>query len=403
MKTHYLFLPLLIALLGFPQMSETMMTPSLPGIAAGLGGDPQLSMSIFFIAFALGVSFWGFVSDFSGRRKALLWGLLLFILGSALCAISQTLTQLFLSTFVQALGASAGSVVTQTILRDVYVEKEERSKVFAIIGMSLAFSPAMGPLLGSFLDDFLGWRFNFLAMAIIGVMLLGWILGTLQETRPQDQVSRSFATVSHVAKTMWRDPFIWQCSLIIGLCNAVLFCFFAEGPYIFIHALGSQPAEYGWIGIVVSLSTFLAGSINHRLASRRNAEELITCGAITMFAGATLFVTAAYVITLIGGRGLLTALWLTPSLFIIFLGMGMMISNCLCIALKNYQNVVGSAGSIFGMTYYIILAGLTAIMGLLHGNSILILPIYLAILSALTLVVAIKLSGSLKTESRCTR
>lgn len=74
---------LLIVLVGFPQISETIFSPSLPSIAEVFEismSDAQLTMSVYFIAFAFGVFFFGRLSDKIGRRKAMLYGLFLYFL-----------------------------------------------------------------------------------------------------------------------------------------------------------------------------------------------------------------------------------------------------------------------------------------------------------------------------------
>ena len=72
---------LMIVLVAFPQISETIYTPSLPDISASLGvsnSSVQLTLSIYFIGFAIGVFCWGWLSDFIGRRPAMLGGLLVY-------------------------------------------------------------------------------------------------------------------------------------------------------------------------------------------------------------------------------------------------------------------------------------------------------------------------------------
>ncbi|MCZ1268859.1 MFS transporter, partial [Paenibacillus tundrae] len=72
---------LMIVLIAFPQISETIYTPSLPDIAAALGvsnSSVQFTLSIYFIGFALGVFCWGWLSDLIGRRPAMLGGLIVY-------------------------------------------------------------------------------------------------------------------------------------------------------------------------------------------------------------------------------------------------------------------------------------------------------------------------------------
>lgn len=122
-ETKKINLALLVCLVGFPQISETIYTPSLTEIATSYGVSlnlAQMTLSIYFLAFAAGVFFWGVSSDYLGRRKAMNFGIFIYILGCLVCLISSNITVLFIGRFIQAFGASTGSVTTQTILRDNY-------------------------------------------------------------------------------------------------------------------------------------------------------------------------------------------------------------------------------------------------------------------------------------------
>ena len=79
---------LLIFLVGFPQVSETIYTPSLPELASSLsatGNQIQQTLSIYFLGFAIGVLIWGILSDRIGRRPSMLYGISIYTLGSIAC------------------------------------------------------------------------------------------------------------------------------------------------------------------------------------------------------------------------------------------------------------------------------------------------------------------------------
>lgn len=180
---------------------------------------------------------------------------------------------------------------------------------------------------------------------------------------------------------MIRDPFIWACSGLVGICNGIVFCSFGEGPFIFVERLGLELSEYGWIGIVVSLSVFVAGSISHRCVKTLGPETLARRGALVLALGAIAYFISSALVELWNGSGIVYALLLVPSQLILFLGMGLIISNVLSMALKSYQACLGAAGSLFGLFYYIIIALLTAGMSALHTDSLLTLPAYFVALS----------------------
>ena len=119
-------LALLILLLGFPQLSETIYAPALTEIALAYrvsAGQAQLTMSVYFLAFAFGVVCWGRCADLYGRRPALLAALLCYGAGAGLAWLSRDFTVLLLARLLLAFGASAGSVVVQTMLRDRYQDR----------------------------------------------------------------------------------------------------------------------------------------------------------------------------------------------------------------------------------------------------------------------------------------
>jgi multidrug resistance protein len=167
---------LLIALVGFPQISETIYTPALPNVAAGLQASVYLveaTLSIYFLGFALGVLLWGDISDWCGRRNAMLIGLIVYGIGTLGCASVRSIEALLAWRFLQAFGACVGSVITQTILRDSY-NGAERTKLFSVMSGALAFSPALGPVLGGFISEFYGWRSNFWVLTILAAFLFVW-------------------------------------------------------------------------------------------------------------------------------------------------------------------------------------------------------------------------------------
>lgn len=175
---------LMIVLVAFPQISETIYTPSLPDIAVALGAtnsSVQLTLSMYFIGFALGVFSWGWLSDFIGRRSSMLAGLLVYGMGSLMCFYSESIHLLLVSRFIQAFGAATGSIITQTILRES-VSGNKRHVMFAQISAVIAFTPAVGPLIGGWVDQAFGFRAVFFTLVMMSVLLFMYAFWKLPET-----------------------------------------------------------------------------------------------------------------------------------------------------------------------------------------------------------------------------
>ncbi|VTR56718.1 bicyclomycin/multidrug efflux system protein [Actinobacillus pleuropneumoniae] len=383
---------LFIVLVGFPQISETIYTPSLPDIALHLGASNnaiQLTLSIYFLGFAFGVYCWGRLSDSIGRRPAMLWGILVYGLGSLGCCLSGSAEWLLVSRFIQAFGASTGSVVTQTILRET-VDGAKRHAVFAQISAALAFTPAIGPLIGGWVDQSLGFRAVFFTLVILSAAVLTYTWISLPETRVQ---AASRINTFSVVKRLLFDRRVWGFGFLIGATNGILFSYYAEAPFIFIEFFQMRPASFGFFGIFVAMSSILGALLSKRLLTRLQAERIILLGTFITSVGALCFTGFA----LSGIADALTDLVLMVAcIFIILLGIGMAIPNCLSLALIHYGDVLGTAGAIFGLGYYVVVSLITSGMSFLHDGSLVAMPLYFLGLAAVMVFV----SGMLARQAR---
>lgn len=381
-----LSIALIIALVGFPQISETIYSPALPNVAAGLMASAQsveATLSIYFLGFALGVALWGAISDWTGRRLAMLLGIVIYAAGTIACGSAQTVESLLAWRFIQAFGASVGSVITQTILRDTY-DGFQRAKLFSVVSGALAFSPAIGPVLGGFTSDFFGWRANFWLLTVVAIALFIWTWKKLPETRPRSVSKPSFRIVSLLFQDMTASKTMWGHILLIAATNGIIFSFYQEAPFIFIEQLGMHASLYGMLGILIAAATLLAARVSIHLNKTWTPHRIIQIGSLVATIGSMLFLTLVSMgFFTPESLGMLASL---ISLFLIFLGIGLVIPNSLSVALKPFQMNVGIAGSIFGGLYYCLIAAFTWLMSLIHNGTVYPLPFFLLALSLVLLL-----------------
>jgi Bcr/CflA subfamily drug resistance transporter len=372
---------LVLLLIGFPQLSETIYTPALPVVAKDLSASVhavEATLAVFFIGFAIGVCLWGVCSDSIGRRKTMLIGIAIYAISSLACSFSSSVEEILFWRFLQAFGASVGSVVTQTMLRDVY-DGKERGQIFSVISGVLAFSPALGPFVGGFISEYMGWRANFWLLTVMGAALFASALILLPETRPVNVAQSGMRLRIRLLKRMLSCKTLWGHVLLIGASNGVLFSFYQESPFIFIDQLGLRPSLYGLIGIVISAGAIAAATVSYRLSGRVASETLIIAGASLTVAGtlALMGVQAFGWFQL----GIVEMCLVVSALFLSFLGIGLIIPNSLGIALKDFNEMAGTAGSYFGGLYYLLIASITWGMSFLHNGTIWPLVLYLSFLS----------------------
>ncbi|MED4732282.1 multidrug effflux MFS transporter [Aneurinibacillus migulanus] len=385
---------LLIILVGFPQISETIYTPSLPDITNNLHASSnmvQLTLSIYFLGFAFGVFCWGRLSDSIGRRPAMLWGILVYGIGCLGCYLSDSVEWLLLSRFIQAFGASTGSVVTQTILRES-IDGTKRHVVFAQISAALAFTPAIGPLIGGWVDQSLGFKAVFFTLVVISVAIFMYTFVSLPETRVS---APSNINILSVAKRLVFDIRIWAFGFLIGATNGILFSYYAEAPFIFIEFFHMAPGVFGFFGVFVALSSILGAMLSKRLLTKFPAEKIILIGSMVTTLGAVCLTS----FTLYGVNPSVISLSLMVAfIFTLLLGIGIAIPNCLSLALVHYSDVLGTAGAIFGLGYYVVVSLITSGMSYLHNGSLVTMPIYFLILAILMVLVSKKIIVNHKTK-----
>jgi len=187
---------LAVLLMMFPQIMETIYSPALPDIAEHFAvpvSAAAQTLSVYFVAFAIGVFCWGRLADIIGRRKAMLAGLVCYAIGSAFALLVSDFSLLLMARVLSAFGAAVGSVITQTMMRDSY-SGEELAKVFSVMGMSLGISPVIGLLLGSVLSASWGYQGVFVALLSSAIVLLFLSVKSLPETKPAHTQTIGLAT-----------------------------------------------------------------------------------------------------------------------------------------------------------------------------------------------------------------
>lgn len=375
---------LIILLIGFPQISETIYTPALPDIASSLMTSSSLvqwTLSVYFIGFALGVFYWGRCSDHIGRRPVMLLGLIIYGLGSVLCLFSQSIEWLLLARVLQAFGASVGSVITMTIIRESFHDIA-RQKLFSVIGIALSLSPALGPFIGGYVNDWFGWRANFSVLVIMSIMLFIYCLCSLPETKPQSNNGSKPVKISELALVLFRDPKILGSSWIVAAVNGVLFSYYAEAPFIFIKIIGITPGEYGWLGIFIMSASMFGSYLSHQLSDKCSKDQIVYLGCLITIISA-LVMSIFALLNLIDGNHIIrsTLFIMLPMAGIILGSCGLVLPVILSHALSSYKAVLGTAGALFGLSYYLLIAGLTWLMGILHSGTSLPMPLYFTVLS----------------------
>jgi MFS transporter, DHA1 family, multidrug resistance protein len=379
---------LIILIVGLPQLSETVYTPSLPDIAQEFATSVNLvehTLTVYLLGFAIGTLFWGKLSDKQGRKPCVIAGLLVFSIGCVICYFSNSIETLMIGRFVQAFGGSISSVIGQAICRDAF-KGPELGKVYSMVGSALALFPALGPLCGSFIAENFGWKNIFIFLILFAFVIIYFTLLKLPETHPHSD--RKQISIWYVAKKLMNDKTVLSFGLIVAACNGILFSYFAEGPFYLINALNLSINAYGMSFMLIAAASMAGGILSKRLHNHRSSKEIMTYGIFSIAIATTIFSLVAiinhsfYHIP----NHIMISLTLISQM-VCSLGICMATSNALALSLVNYKNVIGTASSLFGFFYYCLISLFTFFMGLLHNGSLLPMPLYFFALSWLMVLI----------------
>lgn len=363
---------LLVILMMFPQFVETIYSPALPSIAATFGvseNKAQWTISFYFISFAIGVVFWGILSDYIGRRKAMINGLILYCIASIVALAAPNFEMVLTARVIAAFGIAVGSVITQTILRDLYVGKE-LNKIFSLMGAALSISPIIGLLVGGIFVQSMEYYGVFALLAILSAILTTVTSYLLPETKQRDS-KISFQALTQMSKKIYSSLPIWLFALLIMGFNVLLFSYYTFAPFIF-EKVNINSTLYGYSGIVLAIGTFTGSYINKYYIKRCISPYLLI-----VFASVLSFVSA------IGVYFLQQSLYFLIPILLSVAAYGIAIPNILSQALIDYKKQIGSAGAVFGLLYYLLIG-----IGLLLCGELPNLGIVHLLFSAIVLVLS---------------
>ncbi|MFL5962813.1 MAG: MDR family MFS transporter [Gaiellaceae bacterium] len=174
-RLRLIFLALMLVLL-LASLDQTIVSTALPTIVGDLGGISHLSwvVTAYLLSATIVGPLYGKLGDLYGRKLVLQVAIVLFLIGSALCGLSQNMAELIGFRTLQGLGAGGLMVVTFAVIGDV-IPPRERGKYQGYFGAVFGFSTVVGPLLGGFFVDNLSWRWIFYVNLPIGAVALAVI------------------------------------------------------------------------------------------------------------------------------------------------------------------------------------------------------------------------------------
>lgn len=251
-----------LSVLGF--LATDMYLPAFAAIQQDLNAPAaaiSASLSLFLAGFAVAQLAWGPLSDRYGRRPVLLTGLALFAAASLGMLWVRDAASLLALRFIQAIGVCAATVIWQTLVTDYY-PAHRVNRIFATIMPLVGLSPALAPLLGSWLLHHFAWQAIFAALFAITLLLM---IPALRLKPAVRNVQTSTQTLNFA--TLLRSRGYQGNVLMYAACSASFFAWLTGSPFI-LDAMGYGPTAIG-LSYIPQTIAFLVGGYGCRAALQR--------------------------------------------------------------------------------------------------------------------------------------
>jgi DHA1 family bicyclomycin/chloramphenicol resistance-like MFS transporter len=260
--------------------------PVIPAVKVALGlsdARAQLTFSIALFGMAFATLFYGSLSDRYGRRPVLLSGLALFLFGSVVSLMAETVNALVLGRLVQAIGAGCALTLVRAIARDAY-RAEQLVKAIAYLTMFGTLGPMVSPFIGGVLTDTLGWRsvFGFSLLAGGAITLTAYL--AMYETHPVAKRIKSEESIAQSYAVLFRrlrfNAFVLQSGF-----NTGAFMVMASAAASLMTELLHRPAtEFGAYFLLFPIGFFTGNFISTRIGNRFSTETMVFAGSLLALA-----------------------------------------------------------------------------------------------------------------------
>ncbi|TQX84030.1 multidrug effflux MFS transporter [Rhizobium rhododendri] len=334
-------------LLAFASISTDLYLPAMPSMVVALHASQdtlQYSVSGYLVGFALGQLFWGPIGDRFGRRIPVAIGLVLFMIGSAGCALSTDGFELITSRLIQAVGACASVVLARAMVRDLY-ERDQAAKVLSTLMTIMAVAPLLGPSVGGLILRLGSWQTIFWFLVGIGLLTL-IALFTVPETLSENRRNtQSMAGAFAAYASLLRDRRLIGYAGAVGFFYSGVFANISSSSFAYIDYHHLSPQLYGIVFAVGTVGLMTANFVNSRLLTRMGSDRMLRFGGVgATIAGALLALVTG---TDFGGLpAMAICLWLFTAMN------GFVTANAISGALSGFPTRAGAVSALVGSIQY---------------------------------------------------
>lgn len=344
-QLHLVWVVLLLgSLTAFGPLSMDMYLPALPTVADDLQTTTslaQLSLTACLIGLAVGQLIFGPLSDIHGRRKPLIFTLVIYALASVLIALTNHIWLFIALRLIQGISGAAGIVIARASARDMYVGKE-LTKFIALLALVNGAAPILAPIVGGFILKFATWQTVFYTLGAIGLIMFVAVLFFLPETLPEEKRAEGglLAVVSTFGRLV-KDPVFMGIALTQAFISSSMFAYIAGSPFVLQNIYNVTPQQFSMFFALNGLGIIMAAQITARLANVFQEVHLLLVGILISFTGSILLIIVVW--------QQLSLTMIAIALFLVVSSLGMVSTTSFSLGMEAQGDAAGSASAFLGL------------------------------------------------------
>lgn len=266
----------------FVPLSTDLYLPALPSMVDTFKtseGVLNLTITFFFVFYALGMLFWGPLSDKYGRKRILTIGMIIYFIGSFLCANSNNIYLLICFRIIQAIGSGSAVSVATAMMKDVYTGKKLVSMLATVQSIAMT-APVISPVIGAFILRFTSWEGIFWILSFVSIIaIIGSIL--LQETL-KSYNKGSILKVLDNLRIVGKNPGFAVLLFIFSITSMPLMAYITTSSYIYINGFNLSDQVYSYFYACTAVFLIIGPMAYVRLAKYFTSKKIIIVDFIVM-------------------------------------------------------------------------------------------------------------------------
>lgn len=337
--------------------------PALPALGEELGAsqaEVQLSLTACLLGIALGQLVWGPFSDAFGRRRPLVVGAAAYAFASLACAFAPDLVILLLLRFVQGFAGAMGVVVARAVVRDL-VTGHVAVRHYSQLATAGALAPVVAPVLGAAILLFSTWRGVFVALAVIGGILVVALAAFVPESHPRaHRASPSPRVTARGFAELLRDGLFLGYLGVGALGATTLFAYLAGSSYVLQQEFGADAGTFAFAFALNGFGIGVLSHINARVAPRVGAGRMLTIAFIIQSTAAL----ALLVLALLAPRDPVAIPVVMAIFFALVAPLGFVMPNYIARGMSRSRANAGTASALLGAATFLVGAIVSPLTGL---------------------------------------